>query len=162
MRNSASQWIQYIRKWKRVLNPVVYQFSRGSPRAKCQKMAQHLKVAGAQIGSATMRNRKVQHGPFCLIHRAYSSECILHQLSFPNVQSYNCNSMKCHPCAGAMHGHEYSAKCFGLIDRTSYQTLTGQLASLKWWRRKFDTPGPNRRHIGWEEWNELGGPNFLR
>ena len=57
----------------------------------------------------------MQHGPFCLIHRAYSSECILHQLSFPNVQSYNCNSMKCHPCAGAMHGHEYSAKCFGLL-----------------------------------------------
>ena len=34
---------------------------------------------------------------------------------WPMWESYKCNSMKCHPCAGAMHGHEYSAKCFGLL-----------------------------------------------
>ena len=28
---------------------------------------------------------------------------------------YKCKSMKCHPCAGAMHGHECSAKCFRLL-----------------------------------------------
>ena len=28
---------------------------------------------------------------------------------------YKCKSMKCHPRAGAMHGHECSAKCFRLL-----------------------------------------------
>ena len=67
------------------------------------------------LGDLILRNQTVQHGPFCLIHRASNIQCILHELSMTNMKSYKCKSMKCHPCAGAMHGHECSAKCFGLL-----------------------------------------------
>jgi hypothetical protein len=34
-----------------------------------------------------MRNQTVQHGSFCLIHRAYSIQCVLHELSMTNVKT---------------------------------------------------------------------------
>ena len=65
---------------------------------------------------SSVRNQTAQHGPLCLFHRAYSIQCVLHELSMTNVKNnQRGNSNECHFCAGAMHGHEQCAKTFGLL-----------------------------------------------
>jgi hypothetical protein len=62
-------------------------------------------TAGKPALKGVVPNRKVQHGPFCLIHRAYSIQCVLHELALTNVRNLQ---VQIHEVSPLRRGHAWT------------------------------------------------------